>query len=63
MHKRLCDGVVQKLHKQLDIPERRQMIFELLGEHFVHQYFPDDVYDPAILVSVSFESSFWLRSL
>ena len=52
VQERICDALAKKIEKQLEIPQRQQMIFELMGRDFVSKYFPDRQYDHAILVSI-----------
>jgi hypothetical protein len=58
----LCDALAQKVAKQFDHPERKQMLFHLLGREFVQHYFPKEQYDPLILVSFC-QASGWLQFL
>ena len=53
VHDKLCKGLAIKVGKQFDVPERRQMILELLGADFVKKYFNDQPYQPSIIVSIS----------
>ena len=48
--------LAEKIKKQFDYPERKQMIFELMGREFVQVYFPQEKYNPTMIVSVK-----WLR--
>lgn len=43
-------ALAKKITKQLEHPDRRQMIFELLGPEFTKKYFPDHEQHLALLV-------------
>lgn len=47
----MCDALAARIGKQFTHPERKQMIFELMGIDFVRKYFPDEPYNPLIIVS------------
>ena len=51
VREKLCEGLAQKIHQQLNVETRRQVIFELMGGDFQRTYFPTEPYDPSILVS------------
>lgn len=46
----LSATIAKKIEPQLKYPDRRQVIFELLGERFVNIHFPNQKYDPSLLV-------------
>lgn len=41
--------LAERIRKQFNYPERKQMIFELVGPDFVTQYFPNEHVDPQLL--------------
>ena len=47
------NNLAEKIKKQFDYPERKQMIFELMGHDFVQMYFPQEKYNPALIVSTN----------
>lgn len=56
----LSSALAKKIEPQLKYPDRRQVLFELLGERFVSIHFPNEIYDPSILV-LSFHLYFLLN--
>ena len=49
---KMNDGLAAAVRKQFEVPQRKQIIFELLGQEFVKRYFPGESYDPAIVVGI-----------
>ena len=53
VHDILCKALAEHIKKHLTNELRRQIVFELLGEQFVKQYFSDIPPNPTLIVSIS----------
>ena len=49
--KKICDALAKRIEKQFNYLERKQMIFELVGVDFIKHYFPQEQYNPMLIVS------------
>lgn len=47
----VAEGLAQRVQKQFNHPERREMIFQLLGQNFIKSYFPSEMPNPQLLVN------------
>ena len=48
----LSEDLADKVRKQFEYTDRKQMIFELLGQDFVRSHFPAEPQRPDLLVSL-----------
>lgn len=46
----ICPELTIAIREQFKVPERKQMLIELLGPQFKRSYLPDESDDPLILV-------------
>lgn len=46
----LCPEIAKTIREQFKVPQRKQMLIELLGPHFKRSYLPEESDEPLILV-------------